>query len=67
MPTTQIKPFDVFSGTKTAGQSTNNASTSFGCVGCVGCVPQQPASVSVSVSTQLSIQGLGGASIMRPL
>jgi len=62
MPTTQIKPFGVFSGTKTAGQSTNNASTSFGCV---GCVPQQPA--SVSVSTQLSMQGLGGASIMRPL
>lgn len=64
MPTTQNKPFGVFSGTKTAGQSTNNASTSFGCV---GCVPQQPASVSVSVSTQLSMQGLGGASIMRPL
>lgn len=62
MPTTQIKPFGIFTGTKTASPSMTITSTSFGCV---GCVPQQPA--SVSVSTQLSMQGFGGASIMRPL
>ena len=62
MPTTQIKPFGVFNGTKTASQSTNNAS-SF--LGCVGCVPQQP--TSVSVSTPLTMKGFGGAAMIRPL
>ena len=60
MPTTQIKPFGGFTGSKTASQITNNAS-SF--LGCVGCVPQQPA----SVSTPSSMQGFGGAAMMRPL
>ena len=62
MTTTQIKPFGVFTGTKTAGQSTTNASSSFGCI---GCAPQQPA--SVSISTPSPMQGLGGATIMRPM
>ena len=60
MPTTQIKPFGVFNGTKTASQSMTNASSSFGCI---GCAPQQPA----SVSTPSPMQGLGGATIMRPM
>jgi hypothetical protein len=62
MPTTQIKPFGVFNGTKTASQGTNNAS-SFS--GCVGCVPQQP--TSVSVSTPLPMQGFGSGVMIRPL
>ena len=57
MPTTQIKPFGVFTGTKTASQSTNTS------LGCVGCAPQQPA----SVSTPSSMQGFGSAAIMRPM
>ena len=66
MPTTQIKPFGVFNGTKTASQSANNAS-SF--LGCVGCVPQQPTSVSVSVSvsTPLPMQGFGSGAMIRPM
>ena len=63
MPTTQIKPFGVFNGSKTASQSANNASSSFGCV---GCVPQQPA----SVSTPLPMKGFGsggGAAMLRPM
>ena len=59
MPTTQIKPFGVFNGSKTAGQSTNYASSSF------GCAPQQPA----SVSTPLPMHGFvgGGAAMLRPM
>ena len=60
MPTTQIKPFGVFNGSKTAGQSTNYASSSF------GCVPQQPA----SVYTSLPMKGFGsggGAAMLRPM
>lgn len=60
MPNMQIKPFGVFTGSKTASQSTNNANTSFGCI---GCVPQQPA----SVSTPSPVQGFGGAAMIRPL
>jgi hypothetical protein len=60
MPTTQIKPFGVFNGSKTASQSTNNAS-SF--LGCVGCVPQQP----TSVTTPLPMKGFDGAAMIRPL
>ena len=60
MPTTQIKPFGVFNGSKTASKSTNNAS-SF--LGCFGCVPQQPA----SVSTPSPMQGFGSAAMVRPL
>jgi hypothetical protein len=58
MPTTQIKPFGVFTGSKTASQSTN---TSLGCVGCVGCASQQP------TSTPSPMQGFGGAAMMRPM
>lgn len=61
MPTTQIKPFGVFNGSKTAGQSANNASSSFG--GCIDCVPQQPA----SMSTLSPMQRFGGAAMMRPM
>jgi hypothetical protein len=60
MPTTQIKPFGVFNGSKTTGQSTNYASSSF------GCVPQQP----TSVSTPLPMKGFGsggGAAMLRPM
>ena len=59
MPTTQIKPFGVFTGSKTASQSTNYASSSF------GCAPQQPA----SVSTPLPMHGFvgGGAAMLRPM
>lgn len=51
MPTTQIKPFGVFTGTKTANQNTNNTSSSFGCF---GCAPQQPSMHGLS--------GIGGGS-----
>lgn len=64
MPTTQIKPFGVFTGSKTASQSTNNAS-SF--LGCVGCAPQQPASVSNPLPIPMQGFGSGGAAMMRPL
>ena len=59
MPTTQIKPFGVFNGSKIASQSANYASSSF------GCVPQQPA----SVSTPLPMHGFvgGGAAMLRPM
>jgi len=63
MPTTQIKPFGVFNGSKTASQSTNNAS-SF--LGCIGCAPQQP--TSVSTSSPIPMKGFGsGADMMRPM
>jgi hypothetical protein len=58
MSTTQIKPFDVFTGTKTASQSTNNTS-SF--LGCVGCAPQQPG------STPLPMKGFGSGAMIRPM
>lgn len=64
MTTTQIKPFGVFTGTKTAGQSTTNASSSFGCI---GCAPQQPASVSNPLPIPMQGFGSGGAAMMRPL
>ena len=54
MPT-QIKPFGVFTGTKTMNENTN-ASSSFGSV---GCAPQQPA------STPLSMQGLSGGEFIN--
>ena len=56
MPTTQIKPFGVYTGTKPMNEST---STSFGCV---GCAPQQP------TSTPSPIKGFGGGGAMiRPM
>jgi hypothetical protein len=58
MPTTQIKPFGVFTGTKTASQSMTNASSSFGCV---GCAPQQPG------STPSTMQGFGSGAMIRPM
>ena len=58
MHTTQIKPFGVFTGSKTASQSTNNAS-SF--LGCVGCAPQQPA------STPSPMKGFGSGAMIRPM
>jgi hypothetical protein len=57
MPTTQIKPFGVFTGSKTASQSTNTS------LGCVGCVPQQPA----SVSTPSPMKGFGSGAMIRPM
>ena len=68
MPTTQIKPFGVFNGSKTTGQSANNASSSFG--GCIDCVPQQPASMSTLLPMQRfggGIGGSGGAAMIRPM
>ena len=56
MPTTQIKPFGVFNGSKTASQSTNTS------LGCVGCAPQQP------VSTPSPMKGFGsGGAMIRPM
>ena len=57
MPTTQIKPFGIFTGTKTASQSTNTS------LGCVGCAPQQP----TSVSTPLPMKGFGSGPMIRPM
>jgi hypothetical protein len=66
MPTTQIKPFGVFNGSKTAGQSTNYASSS---LGYIGCVPQQPTSVSTPLPIPIPMQGFGSgaAAMMRPM
>jgi len=62
MSTTQIKPFGVFTGTKNASHSTNNAS-SF--LGCVGCMPQQP--TAVSTPSPLPMKGFGSAAMIRPM
>lgn len=66
MPTAQIKPFGVFNGSKTTGQSINNASSSFGCI---SCVPQQPASVSTPSPVPMKGfgSGGGGATMIRPM
>jgi hypothetical protein len=58
MPTTQIKPFGVFNGSKTASQSIINTS-----LGCIGCVPQQPA----STPSPTKGFGSGGAAMIRPM
>lgn len=67
MPTTQIKPFGVFTGTKTANQPTNNTSSSFGCF---GCAPQQPTSVYTPLPMH-GLSGIGGggvtAAMLRPM
>ena len=64
MHTTQIKPFGVFNGTKSANQSTNYTSSSFGCV---GCVPQQPVSVSNPLPIPMQGFGSGAAAMIRPM
>jgi hypothetical protein len=56
MPTTQIKPFGVFNGSKTASQSIINTS-----LGCIGCAPQQPA------STPSPTKGFGSGAMIRPM
>ena len=58
MPTTQIKPFGVFTGTKTASPSMTIASSS---LGCAGCAPQQPG------STPSTMQGFGNSAMIRPM
>ena len=65
MPTTQIKPFGVFTGTKTANQPTNNTNNTSSSFGCFGCAPQQP----TSVYTPLPMHGFvgGGAAMLRPM
>ena len=55
MPTTQIKPFGVFTGTKTMNETITTS------LGCVGCAPQQPG------STPSTMQGFGSGAMIRPM
>ena len=59
MPTTQIKPFGVFNGSKTMNEITN-INTS---LGCVGCAPQQPG----PGSTPSPMKGFGSGAMIRPM